>query len=124
MANIKNITLTGTETEVKLSGTNCDIRNDSEDIVYASANAGVAAGADGVLPVPAGGSAKLLDCSGTVYLLGTGAVVLCGNDYSTSVFNSAAASGGVGGAKLIVGTEVATLENCPEGAWYGQYSVV
>ncbi len=122
MANIKNIILTGEETEVKLAGTNCDIRNDSENVVYACTAAGIAAGADGVLPVPAGGSAKLLDCNGTVYLLGTGTVVLCGSDYEALVFNSAATSGGAGGTKLIVGTEAASLENCPEGAWYGQYT--
>lgn len=152
MANIKTIVLSGAEEAVELNGTNCDIRNDGADTVYASANAGVTAGADGVLSIPAGGAAKLLDCEGTVYLLGTGSVMLCGNDYAESVFKSAATSSGGGGTssgvsqtyvdeqdsntlaeandytdlaieqKLIVGTDAASLDNCPEGCWYGQYS--
>ncbi len=150
MANIKTIVLSGAEEAVALSGTNCDIRNDGADTIYASANAEIVAGADGVLSIPAGGAAKLLDCEGIVYLLGTGSVMLCGNDYAESVFKSAATSSGEGGAgvsktyvdsadestlaeandytdlaieqKLIVGTDEATTDNCPEGCWYGQYS--
>lgn len=100
MANIKTIALTGAETAVYISGQNCDIRNDGTDIVYASTLPGVTAGADGVLSIPAGGAAKLLDTGGAVYLLGTGSVQLCGNDYSEQVFKVAAsASGGGGGTE-------------------------
>ncbi len=95
MANIKTIALTGAETTVHISGQNCDIRNDGTDVVYASAAEGVVAGADGVLSIPAGGTAKLLDTCGAVYLLGTGCVQLYGNDYSESVFKSAASGGGI-----------------------------
>ncbi len=130
MANIKTIVLSGTEEAVQLSGGNCDIRNDGTDTVYASAEAGVAAGADGVLSIPAGGAAKLLDCGGTVYLLGTGSVMLCGNDYAESVFKSAATSStGEGGADTVArnainshagNTEIhltaAELETAVEGA--------
>lgn len=99
MANIKTIALTGAETAVSISGQNCDIRNDGTDVVYASTEAGIVAGADGVLSIPAGGAAKLLDANGTVYLLGTGSVMLCGNDYSELVFKSAATSSGGGGGE-------------------------
>lgn len=95
--NYKTIALTGTEQKVALAGQNCDIRNDSVDIVYASAEAGITSGADGVLSIPAGQAAKLLDCRGTLYILGTGSVMLCGNDYSELVFKSAATSSGGGG---------------------------
>ncbi len=96
MSNIKTITLGGTEQEIRLAGQNCDIRNDGADVIYASAKANVNAGDDGVLSIPAGQAAKLLDCRGTVYLLGTGTALICGNDYSELVFKCAAAAGGGG----------------------------
>lgn len=102
MANIKTIALSGAETAVYISGQNCDIRNDGTDTIYASAMPGVTAGADGVLSIPAGGAAKLLDTGGAVYLLGTGSVQLCGNDYAESVFKSAASASGGGGTEDIV----------------------
>lgn len=92
MANIKTIVLSGTEQSVVISGSNCDIRNDGTDTIYASAKADITAGADEVMSIPAGGVVKLLDCEGIVYLLGTGSVMLCGNDYSELVFKSAATS--------------------------------
>lgn len=102
MANIKTIALSGAETAVYISGQNCDIRNDGTDIIYASAMPGVTAGADGALSIPAGGAAKLLDTGGAVYLLGSGSVQLCGNDYSELVFKSAATSStGEGGADTV-----------------------
>lgn len=98
--NYKTIALTGTEQKVVLAGQNCDIRNDSVDVVYASAEAGITSGADGVLSIPAGQAAKLLDCRGTLYILGTGSVMLCGNDYSELVFKTAATSSGEGGGTV------------------------
>ena len=92
----KTITLGGTEQEVKIAGQNCDVRNDGADVIYASAKANIDAGGDGVLSIPAGQAAKLLDCRGTVYLLGTGTALICGNDYSELVFKCAAAAGGGG----------------------------
>ena len=97
MANEKTINLAGSEVEVKLSGQNCDIRNDGTDTVYASRRANVAGGADGVVSIPAGQAVKLLDTCGTVYLNGTGSVLLCGNDYGYLVFKTAAALSGDGG---------------------------
>lgn len=95
----KTITLGGTEQEVKLAGQNCDIRNDGAETVYISAKPNITAGADGVLSVPVGQAAKLLDCRGTAYLLGTGTVLLCGNDYAELVFKCAATSSGEGGTE-------------------------
>lgn len=92
----KTITLGGAEQEIKIAGQNCDVRNDGADVIYASAKANINAGDDGVLSIPAGQAAKLLDCRGTVYLLGTGTALLCGNDYSELVFKCAAAAGGGG----------------------------
>lgn len=93
MANYKTIILDGSEQKLSVSGANCDIRNDSSDTVYASAAAGVTADADGVLSVPVGASAKLLDVKGIVYLLGTGKVHICGSDYAQAVFKCAAVGG-------------------------------
>jgi hypothetical protein len=99
MANIKTITLGGAEQEVIISGQNCDIRNDGAEIIYASAQPNVTAGEDGVLAIPVGQAAKLLDSRGKVYLKGTGIAQICGNDYSELVFKSAPAGGGSGGTQ-------------------------
>ena len=104
----KTITLGGTEQEIKLAGQNCDIRNDGAETVYISAKPNIVAGADGVLSVPVGQAAKLLDCRGTVYLLGTGIVLLCGNDYSELVFKAAATSSGEGGTQDDVARNMAS----------------
>ena len=97
MANEKTINLAGSEVEVKISGQNCDIRNDGTDIVYASRKANVVGGEDGVVSIPAGQAVKLLGTWGTLYLLGTGSVQLCGNDYAELVFKTSAAASGEGG---------------------------
>ena len=101
MANIKTITLNGTERAINIAGQNCDIRNDGADIIYASSHPNITAGTDGVLAIPIGQAAKLLDCRGTVYLFGTGIVQLCGNDYSDLVFKTAATSSGEGGEDTV-----------------------
>lgn len=108
MANVKTITLGGAEQEVIISGQNCDIRNDGAEVIYASAKPNVTAGEDGVLAIPVGQAAKLLDSKGTVYLLGTGIVQLCGNDYSDLVFKSAPAGGGSGGTQDDVARNMAS----------------
>lgn len=74
MAQYKTIQLLGAEQEIKISGQNCDIRNDGADIVYASCRANIASGAEGVISIPAGHSVKLLDCCGALHMLGTGSV--------------------------------------------------
>lgn len=108
MADIKTIALNGAEISVDITGDNCDIRNDGTEVVYASAMSGVTAGADGVLSIPAGGAAKLLDTAGAVYLLGTGSVQLCGNDYEELVFKSAASASGGGGEDTVARTAINT----------------
>lgn len=95
-------TLSGTEQEVRISGQNCDVRNDSVDTVYASARAGIVSGADGVVSIPAGAAVKVLDTRGKIFLLGTGSVQLCGNDYAELVFKCAATSSGGGGEDTVV----------------------
>lgn len=95
--NTKTIVLTGTEQAVKLSGQNCDVQNDSVSVVYVSAEPGIVAGADGVLAVAAGHAVQARDFGGTIYLLGTGSVQVCGHDYQTPVFKGAATSSGEGG---------------------------
>lgn len=106
--NYKTIVLSGTETKMDISGQNCDIRNDGTDTVYAGSEAGVTAGADGVASIPAGQAAKLFDTGGTVYLLGTGSVLLCGNDYAQSVFKAAATSSGGGGEDTVARNAINT----------------
>ena len=90
------IALTGTEVRTNFSGGNAWLRNDSTDTVYAGKSAGITAGADGVVAVPAGQSAPVYGANGTVYLLGTGSVQLIGSDYSTNPFKTSAQSGGSG----------------------------
>ncbi len=94
---IKTIVLTGEEIRVEYSGgCNAWLRNDGTAAVYASASAGITAGADGTVSIPAGQSVGVYGADGTVYLLGTGSVQLIGSDYSTNHFRNSAASGGSG----------------------------
>ena len=90
------ITLAGSEEKAEFSGSNAWLRNDGTDTVYAAKSAGVTAGADGVVAVPAGQSAPVYGANGTVFLLGTGSVQLIGSDYSTNPFKTSAQSGGSG----------------------------
>lgn len=92
----KTITLSGAEVEVAFSGANAWLRNDGTGTIYAGKAAGVSAGADGVVAVPAGGSAPVYGANGRVFLLGTGSVQLLGSDYSANPFKTSAASGGSG----------------------------
>ena len=96
MENMKTLALTGSEEKAEFSGSNAWLRNDSTDTVYAAKSAGVTAGADGVVAVPAGQSAPVYGANGTVFLLGTGSVQLIGSDYSTNPFKTSAQSGGSG----------------------------
>ena len=89
-------TLTGSEVKAEFYGTNAWLRNDGTSTIYASKLPSVTAGADGVVSVPAGGSAPVFDAHGTVYLIGTGSVFLIGSDYSENPFKSSAQSGGSG----------------------------
>lgn len=95
MSNL-TISLAGSEVRADFYGTNAWLRNDGTSTVYAGKTAGVTAGADGVVSVPAGGSAPVFDAHGTVYLIGTGSVLLIGSDYSENPFKSSAQSGGSG----------------------------
>ena len=92
----KTITLSGAEVEVAFSGANAWLRNDGTGTIYAGKAAGVSAGADGVVAVPAGGSAPVYGANGQVFLLGTGSVQLIGSDYSANPFKTSAQSGGSG----------------------------
>ena len=93
----KTIPLTGGEIKVEYSGgANAWLRNDGTAAVYASASAGISAGVDGVVSIPASGSAPVYGANGSVYLKGTGSVQLIGSDYSTNPFRNSAASGGSG----------------------------
>lgn len=93
----KTIALTGAEVKIEYGGgCNAWLRNDGAATVYAAKAAGITAGADGVVAVPAGGSAPLYGADGTVFLLGTGSVQLIGSDYSTNPFKTSTASGGSG----------------------------
>lgn len=92
---IKTITLTGTEIAVRgIDGSNAYIRNDGTDVIYAAKTAGITAGADGVLSVPAGQSGTLRGISETIFLLGNGSVFIQSDDYTTNPFKTSTASGG------------------------------
>ncbi len=93
----KTIALTGAETKVEYSGgSNAWLRNDGTDVIYAAAVPGIAAGADGVVSIPAGQAAPVYGANGTVYLLGTGSIMLIGSDYAECPFKTSTSSGGSG----------------------------
>ena len=92
----KTIALSGAEVKVTFSGGNAWLRNDGAAVVYASKTAGITAGADRVISIPAGGSAPVYGANGTVYLLGSGSVQLVGSDYATNPFKTSAQAGGSG----------------------------
>lgn len=93
----KTITLTGSKIKVDYSGgTNVWLRNDGAATIYAATTQGITAGADGVVSIPAGQAAAVYGACGTVYLLGTGSVLLVGSDYTTCPFKTATSSGGSG----------------------------
>lgn len=93
----KTIALTGAEIRVDYSGgANAWLRNDGTATVYASAEAGISAGADGVVSIPAGQAAAIYGACGSVYLLGTGSILLVGSDYTACPFKTSAQAGGSG----------------------------
>lgn len=93
----KTITLTGGEQKIIYgAGCNAWLRNDGTEAVNASCSAGISAGGDGIVSIPAGQSAPVFGANGTVYLLGTGSVQLIGSDYSANPFKTSAQSGGSG----------------------------
>ena len=94
MASEITINLAGSESEAQFSGANAWLRNDGAATIYAAKTAGVTEGADGVVAVPAGGSAPVYGANGRVFLTGTGSVQLIGSDYSTNPFKTSTASGG------------------------------
>lgn len=94
--NITTKTLSGAEISVAIGGQNTEIRNDGAATVYASANSGIVAGADGVVAIPAGAAVTVLDTRGRVYLLGTGEVSVVGKDTVSAVFKCAPTAGGSG----------------------------
>ena len=97
----KTINLTGAEVAVTgLDGANAHIRNDGTDVIYAAKAAGISAGADGVLGIPAGQAATVYGISGTVYMLGTGSAQIISNDYSELPFKTSATSGGSGADEI------------------------
>ncbi len=94
---IKTIALTGAEASVNgLHGANAHIRNDGTDIIYAAKTAGITAGADGVLSIPARDSATLYGISGGIFMLGSGSVMVVSSDYAESPFKTSAQAGGSG----------------------------
>ena len=72
---IKTVSLTaGTETKVEISGGyNVGVINRTTDMLYASRNSGISAGADDVAAIPAGDSYVIRAADDTVYLLATAA---------------------------------------------------
>lgn len=90
------ISLTGSEVRADFHGANAWLRNDGTSVIYASKNADISAGADGVVSIPAGGSAPVYDAQGTVYIKGSGSVQLIGSNYAVNPFKTSAQSGGSG----------------------------
>ena len=117
----KTIALTGAETEVHFSGGNAWLRNDGAAVVYAAKTAGVAGGADGVISIPAGGSAPVYGANGTVFLLGAGEVLLIGSDYATNPFVGDSFGGG---ADIVANAaEMVTLDGLQGGVPFSDITV-
>ena len=94
---IKTISLSGTEVAVTgLDGSNAHIRNDGTDVIYASKTAGAAPGADGTASIPAGQSDTIRGINKTLYLTGTGSVLVQTDDYIENPFKTSAQAGGSG----------------------------
>ena len=118
----KTIALTGAEIKVEYGGgANAWLRNDGTATIYAAKSAGITAGADGVLSIPAGQSASVYGTNGTVYLLGTGSIMLVGSDYSTSPFKSVGAGGGTDIANTAA--ETAAREGLPGGVPFSDITI-
>lgn len=101
----KTISLTGEEARVEYSGgANVWLRNDGTAVIYASASAGISAGADGVVSIPAGQAAAVYGANGTVFLSGTGSVLMVGSDYAECPFKTSTSSGGSGGVDEVART--------------------
>ena len=93
----KTIALTSTQVAVTgLDGAHAHIRNDGTEVIYAAKTADITAGADGVASIPAGQSDTIRGISGTVYLLGTGSVLIQSDDYVVSPFKTSAQGSGSG----------------------------
>lgn len=97
---VKTVILEGAEVAVAFTGANAWLRNDGEKAIYASKNAGISAGADDVVSIPAGGSAPVYDARGTVYIKGAGSVQLIGSNYAVNPFKTSAQSGGSGADEI------------------------
>lgn len=96
---IKTVHLNGTEQRVDgLGGLNTIITNRGTKTVYASAHEGITAGADGTIAIGAASKEGLPDTYGTVFLLGSGEVSLCGTDDSVNFSSPSRSSGGGGEA--------------------------
>ena len=95
---VRTISLTGAEVAVTgLDGSHAHITNMGADIIYAAKTAGISAGADGVVPIPAGNGNTLRGISGAIYLLGTGSALIQTDDYvQHPSFRNSTASGGSG----------------------------
>lgn len=106
---VKTITLDGTEGCITgLCGCYASVLNQGAATVYASPMPDITAGADGVTPVPAGGSA-LVECGDTLYLLGTGEVTAVGHSQPVPFFKPALSSG-EGGADAVARTAIENHE--------------
>ena len=103
----KTITLSGAEIRVDYSGgTNAWLRNDGTATIYASTDPGVTAGDDGVVSIPAGQAAAVYGAYGTVYINGTGSVLLVGSDYTACPFKASTSANGSGGVDEVARNEL------------------
>lgn len=99
MADIKTVTLTGSEVKVEgLGGQNTLIVNRGSANLYVSAYADIVPYGDNVALVLPGSAMNLYDTNGTVYLLGTGKVQLQGTNTADLPIVLGGVSGGGGSA--------------------------
>ena len=128
----KTITLAGSEVRADYSGgMNAWIRNDGTGTVYASTVPGITAGADGVVSIPAGQAAAVYGACGTVYISGTGSVLLVGSDYTACPFKASTSLGGSDGVDEVVRNELNAHETntdihvtaAQKAAWDGKAEV-
>ena len=116
---IKTLNLNG-HTSVMIDAAHAHIRNDGENNVCVSVNPNPVHGNDGVLTIPPGQAGSLYNCTGTVYVNGSGAITLVTSNYVTSPFKCAPAStSGNGGG----GSDVPVLKAGSLGYFVQQQTV-
>ena len=92
----QTLSLAGQEAEITCGLSDIAVRNDGTAMIYVSADPGIVMGAEGVVSIPAGGSAVVSSPSGKLHITGNGSVLVMATDGPANPFKASAQSGGSG----------------------------